>query len=56
MILQVKALDTIVQGALHKHSQAAFRVASFQMEIHLDERPTMTTVEQFLELLTAEMD
>ena len=56
MILQVKALDTIVQGALHKHSQAAFRVATFRMEIHLDERPTMTNVEQYLELLTAEMD
>ena len=56
MMLQVKALDTIVQGVLHKHSQAAFRVVTFRMETHLDERPTVTNVEQYLELLTAEMD
>ena len=56
MMLQVKALDTIVQGVLHKHSQAAFRVVTFRMETHRDERPTVTNVEQYLELLTAEMD
>ena len=56
VLLQVRALDVIVQGVLKQHPQSQFRVASYRMEANIDERPTDETLAQFLELLTAEMD
>eukprot|EP00435_Cladocopium_sp_Y103_P051492 s1483_g16.t1 len=56
LMIQVKALDTIVMNVLHKQPQASFRVSTFRMEAHLDERPTDAAVEQYLELIMAEMD
>ena len=56
VLLQVRALDVIVQGVLKQHPQTQFRVASYRMEANIDERPTDESLAQFLELLTAEMD
>ena len=56
VLLQVRALDVVVQGILKQHPQTQFRIASYRMEANIDERPTDETLAQFLELLTAEMD
>lgn len=56
VLLQVRALDVIVQGVLKLHPQTQFRVATYRMEAGIDERPTDDSLSQFLELLTAEMD
>ena len=55
-LLQVRALENIVSQAVMKHPQTLFRISSFRMEVGLDEQPSETTIAQFLELLTAEMD
>ena len=39
-----------------KQPQSLFRISTFRMEAGLDEKPTDTSIAQFLELLTAEMD
>ena len=56
VLLQVRALDVVVQGIRKQHPQTQFRIASYRMEANIDERPTDETLAQFLELLTAEMD
>lgn len=55
-LLQVRALETIVSQAVAKHPQSLFRISTFRMETGLDEQPNDTSIAQFLELLTAEMD
>ena len=55
-LLQVRALEMIVSQAIVKQPQALFRISTFRMEAGLDEKPTDTSIAQFLELLTAEMD
>ena len=55
-LLQVRALEMIVSQVIVKQPQALFRISTFRMEAGLDEKPTDTSIAQFLELLTAEMD
>ena len=55
-LLQVRALETIVSRAVARHPQSLFRISTFRMETGLDEQPNDTSIAQFLELLTAEMD
>ena len=55
-LLQVRALEMIVSLVTVKHPQSLFRISTFRMEAGLDEKPTDTSIAQFLELLTAEMD
>ena len=55
-LLQVRALETIVSQAVAKHPQSLFRISTFRLETGLDEQPNDTSISQFLELLTAEMD
>ena len=55
-LLQVRALETIVSQAVARHPQSLFRISTFRMETGLDEQPNDTSIAQFLELLTAEMD
>lgn len=52
-LLQVRALEMIVSQAVLKFPQSMFRISTFRMETA---RPTGTSLAQFLELLTAEMD
>ena len=56
LMLQVRALDSVVSKILPQHPQALFRVSSFRMETHIDERPTTESLLQFHELLQAEVD
>ena len=55
-LLQVRALEMIVSLVTVKQPQSLFRISTFRMEAGLDEKPTDTSIAQFLELLTAEMD
>ena len=55
-LLQIRALETIVSRAVARHPQSLFRISTFRMETGLDEQPNDTSIAQFLELLTAEMD
>ncbi len=56
LMLQVRALDSVVSKILPQHPQALFRVSAFRMETHIDERPTTESLLQFHELLQAEVD
>ena len=56
VMLQVKALELVVQKVLTSHHQASFRVSTFRMNHNLDSNPSQESLLQFLELLTAEMD
>ena len=56
VLLQVRALDAMCAPFLSKFPQTSFRISTYRMETHLDERPTDVTLMQFHELLTAEME
>ena len=56
LMLQVRALDSVVSKILPQHPQALFRVSAFRMETHIDERPTTESLLQFHELLQADVD
>ena len=56
VMLQVQALETIVQKVIASHQQVSFRIATFRMYHKLDINPSQTSLMEFLELLTAEMD
>ena len=56
VLLQVRALDAMCSPFLSKFPQTSFRVSTFRMETHLDERPNDITLLQFHELLSAEME
>ena len=56
LMLQVRALDSVVSKILPQHPQALFRVSAFRVETHIDERPTTESLLQFHELLQAEVD
>ena len=56
VLLQVRALDAICSPFLSRFPQTSFRVSTFRMETHLDERPTDVTLMEFHELLSAEME
>ena len=56
VMLQVKALELIVQKVLTSHQQVSFRVSTFTMNHQLDTNPSQASLMDFLELLTAEMD
>ena len=56
VMLQVKALDSVVQKVMSSHHQVSFRVSTFRMNHNLDSNPSQASLLQFLELLTAEMD
>ena len=56
LMLQVRALDSVVSQILPQHPQALFRVSAFRMETHIDERPATESLLQFHELLQAEVD
>ncbi len=55
-LLQVRALEMVVSQVVAKHPQTLFRISTFRMETGLGEKPNDTSIAQFLELLTAEMD
>ena len=56
VMLQVQALETIVQKVIASHQQVSFRISTFRMYHKLDINPSQTSLMEFLELLTAEMD
>ena len=56
VLLQVRALDAMCSPFLSKFPQTSFRISTFRMETHLDERPNDVTLMQFHELLSAEME
>ena len=56
VLLQVRALDAMCSPFLSKFPQTSFRVSTYRMETHLDERPNDVTLMQFHELLSAEME
>jgi len=56
VMLQVKALELIVQKVLTLHQNVSFRVSTFRMNHQLDTNPSSASLMDFLELLTAEMD
>ena len=56
VMLQVKALDSVVQKVMSSYHQVSFRVSTFRMNHNLDSNPSQASLLQFLELLTAEMD
>eukprot|EP00435_Cladocopium_sp_Y103_P039283 s2837_g10.t1 len=56
LMIQAKALGAIVMNGLRKQPQTLCNVSTFRMEVHLEERPIDAAVEQYLELIMAEMD
>ena len=48
VLLQVRALDAVCSPFLSRFPQTSFRVSTFRMETHLDERPTDVTLMEFL--------
>ena len=55
-ILQVKALDTVMQELLKRDAQASFRISAYRLQHQVDVRPDAAGVQKFFELLLAEAD
>lgn len=55
-VLQVRALDVVMQDLLKRDAQASFRISAFRLQHQVDVRPDTESVQKFFELLLAEAD
>lgn len=55
-VLQVKALDVVMQELLKKDAQSMFRISTYRLQHQVDVKPSVESVQRFFDLLLAEAE